>query len=93
MGMLEGQIDLRKKKNFDHLTRKQLEKRYTDLLERHRELIMYKDDNEFFEKDLEHIVNLAMNWMRENIKDENHRLEITKKTADLFKAKSERSWS
>ncbi|WP_312390527.1 hypothetical protein [Chryseobacterium sp.] len=92
MGMLEGQIDLRKKKNFDHLTRKELEKRYTQLLEKHRELIMYKDDNEFFEKDLSHIINLGIQWLKDNKKGKNYHIYIKSGKSKLIKTKVEERW-
>ncbi|WP_428067433.1 hypothetical protein [Chryseobacterium gambrini] len=48
-----------------------------EMIERLSELEMYKDDNDFFEKELEHIVNLGLDWLRSNKKN-NHYIHIEK---------------
>ena len=46
-----------------------------DLIERLAELEIYKDHNEFFAKDLEHIINLGLHWLKDNDKT-NHYIYI-----------------
>jgi hypothetical protein len=46
-----------------------------EMIERLAELEMYKDNNDFFEKEIEHIINLGLYWLRDNEKN-NHYIHI-----------------
>jgi len=45
---------------------------YATEVEEKEELEKYKEDNEFFETDLEHIINLGIRWLKKHRKDKHH---------------------
>lgn len=55
---------------------------YEQLLDHCAGLEKYKDANDFFEKDLEHIINLGLDWLEENGKA-NHYIYIEKDKTKL----------
>lgn len=64
-----------------------LENYATEVIEK-EELEKYKEDNEFFETDLEHIINLGINWLKKHRKDKHH-IYIDQEIAKLIYTNTE----
>lgn len=59
-------------KDLESMTKEELMDHYALELAEKDELEEYKDNNEFFKKDIEHIVNLGIDWLKRNKKDKHH---------------------
>lgn len=59
-------------KDLESMTKEELMEHYAIELEEKDELEKYKEDNEFFKQDIEHIVNLGIDWLESNRKYDHH---------------------
>ncbi|WP_312398189.1 hypothetical protein [Chryseobacterium sp.] len=89
MTVSKGKIDLRKNKDFSTMSKDQLIKEIHLLSEEIKEM---KGDKEYFEKDLEYIVNLAITWLKDNKKGKKYHLYIKNGKSKLIKSKIEDYW-
>lgn len=59
-------------KELESMSKEELLNHYAGEVFEKEELEKYKDDNEYFEKDLGHIVNLGLDWLKDNKKHSHH---------------------
>lgn len=57
---------------LESMTKEELLNNYAIEVEEKEELEKYKEDNKFFETDLEHIINLGVRWLKKNQKNKHH---------------------
>lgn len=58
--------------DLETMTIEELKEHYATEVFEKQDLEKHKEDNEFFEKDIEHIVNLAKRWLVNNKKTKHH---------------------
>lgn len=59
-------------KELQSMTKEELLDHYALEVAEKDELEEYKENNEFFETELEHIVNLGIKWLKKNKKNKHH---------------------
>ncbi len=67
---------------LETMTKEEILEHYAVEVEEKSELMKYKADNEFFENDLEHIINLGAKWLKKNKKDK-HQIVIKSNKSKL----------
>jgi hypothetical protein len=55
-------------KDLESMSKEELLNHYDKEVSEKEELEEYKDDNEFFENEIEHIINLGLKWLKRNKK-------------------------
>jgi len=73
---------------LESMSREELLNNYALEVEEKETLEKYKEDNEIFETDLEHIINLGIKWLKKNRKDKHH-IYIDQEVAKLIYTNTE----
>ena len=73
---------------LESMSREELLNNYALEVEEKEELEQYKTDKEFFEGDLEHIINLGIYWLKNNKKTKHH-IYIDQEIAKLIYTNTE----
>lgn len=78
-------------KTLESMSLEELLNNYAIEVEEKEELEKYKEDNEFFETDLEHIINLGIKWLKKHKKDKHH-IYIDQQIAKLIYTNTEKEF-
>ncbi len=73
---------------LESMTYDELLNNYAIEVEEKENLEKYKEDNEFFEGELEHIINLGIRWLKKHRKDKHH-IYIDQEVAKLIYTNTE----